>query len=122
MIPGTYTPKENKSNDYMLDRSVQRHFSYTGIRSLAAQDMAVQSDQSGVIADRTQENLVSADRAVIMVRQKLLKAARDLQAGKEPPEQSARRASARAPWTSSYRSMPIGVVKCMRLWRPKIRG
>jgi len=109
LIPGTYIPKENKSNDYLLDRSVQRHFSYTGIRSLAAQDMAVQSDQAGVIADRTQENLVSADRAVIMMRQKLLKAARDLEAGKEPPE-------AKRPESFSARAMDI-VIPIDADWR-----
>src|SRR5207248_859601 len=53
-----------------------------------AQDMAVQSEQFGVIADRTREHLVSADKAIIIMRQKLLAAARDLQAGKEPPEAS----------------------------------
>lgn len=86
LIPGTYVPIENSSNDYLIDRAAQRRFSYTGIRSLTAQDMAVQYDQAGVIADRTRENLVSADKAIIVVRQKLLKAVRDLQAGKEPPE------------------------------------
>lgn len=86
MIPGTYISKENQQNDYLIDRALQRNFSYTGIKSLAAQDMAVQSDQAGVVADRTLEHLVSSDQAVIMMRQKLLKAVRDLQAGREPPE------------------------------------
>lgn len=86
LIPGTFIPKENKSNDYLIDRAAQRKFSYTGIKSLTAQDVALQSDQAGVIADRTRENLVSADRAIIIMRQKLLKAVRDLQSGKEPPE------------------------------------
>ena len=66
--------------------------------------MAVQSDQNGVIADRTRENLVSADKAIIMLRQKLLKAARDLQNGKEPPE-------ARRPEAYSARAMDIVVPK-----------
>lgn len=88
LIPGTYLTKENRNNDYLQDRAAQRNFNYSGIKSLAAQDMAVQYDQAGVIADRTRENLVSADRAIIMMRQKLMKAARDLQAGKEPPEAS----------------------------------
>jgi phthalate 4,5-dioxygenase oxygenase subunit len=104
LIPGTYITKENKSNDYGMDRTAQRYFSYTGIKSLAAQDMAVQYDQAGVIADRTRENLVSADRAVIMMRQKLLKAARDLQAGKEPAEAS-------RPEKFNVRAMDIVVAK-----------
>jgi len=88
LIPGTYVPKENKSNNYLIDRAAQRNFTFTGIKSLPAQDMAVQADQHGVIADRTQENLVSSDRAIIMMRQRLLAAARNLQNGKEPPEAS----------------------------------
>ena len=88
LIPGTYVPKENKSNNYLIDRAAQRNFTFTGIKSLPAQDMAVQADQRGVIADRTQENLVSSDRAIIMMRQRLLAAARNLQNGKEPPEAS----------------------------------
>ena len=104
LLPGTYIPKENKTNDYLIDRDAQRHYSFTGIKSLPAQDMAVQSDQNGVIADRTRENLVSADKAIIMLRQKLLKAARDLQNGKEPPE-------ARRPEAYSARAMDIVVPK-----------
>lgn len=100
MIPGTYIPKENRHNDYLIDRAAQRRFSFTGIRSLPAQDMAVQTDQAGIIADRTRENLVSADKAIIVLRQKLLKAARDLQKGKEPPE-------ARKPEKFNARAMDI---------------
>jgi phthalate 4,5-dioxygenase oxygenase subunit len=104
LIPGTYVPKENKSNDYLLDRAAQRHYNFTGIKSLAAQDMAVQSDQAGVIADRTRENLVSADRAVLVMRQRLLKAARELKNGKEPPE-------AQRPEKYNVRAMDIVVPK-----------
>lgn len=104
MIPGTYIPKENRDNDYLLDRSLQRNFSYTGIKSLAAQDMAVQCDQAGIIADRTREHLVSSDRAVIMMRQKLLKSVRDLQNGQEPPE-------ARRPDKYNVRALDLVVSK-----------
>lgn len=114
LIPGTYIPQENKDNDYGLDRSMQRNFSYTGIKSLAAQDMAVQYDQAGVIADRTRENLVSADRAVIVMRQRLLKAARALQAGTEPPE-------ARRPEVFNVRAMDIVIPKDAD-WRQEMKS
>lgn len=104
LIPGTYIPKENKSNDYLIDRAAQRRFSFTGIRSLPAQDMAVQSDQAGVIADRSGEHLVPSDKAIIVLRQKLLKAARDLREGKEPPE-------ARRPEKYNVRAMDIVIPK-----------
>lgn len=67
----------------LIDRNAQKQFTYTGIKSLPAHDMAVQADQRGAIADRTQENLVSADRAIIAMRQCLITAARELQEGKE---------------------------------------
>jgi phenylpropionate dioxygenase-like ring-hydroxylating dioxygenase large terminal subunit len=86
LIPGTYTPKENKSNDYLIDREAQRKFSYTGIKSIPAQDMAIQADQGGPIMDRTREHLVSADAAIIAMRRRLLTAAKNLLAGQEPPE------------------------------------
>jgi phenylpropionate dioxygenase-like ring-hydroxylating dioxygenase large terminal subunit len=104
LLPASYIPKENNSNDYLIDRAMQRRFNFTGIKSLAAQDMAVQSDQAGVIADRTRENLVSADRAVLVMRQRLLKAARDLQAGKEPPETT-------RPEAFNVRAMDIVIAK-----------
>jgi phthalate 4,5-dioxygenase oxygenase subunit len=104
LIPGTYIPKENKDNDYLIDREAQRRFSFTGIKSLPAQDMAVQADQAGVIADRTRENLVSADTAIIVLRQRLLKAARELREGKEPPE-------AQRPQEYNVRAMDIVIPK-----------
>ena len=86
LIPGTYVPKENRGNDFLIDRDVQRRYSFSGIKSIPAQDMAVQTDQGGLIADRTLEHLVSSDSAIIALRSRLLKAARGLLEGTEPPE------------------------------------
>ena len=86
LIPGTFYAKENKSNDYLIDRAAQRMFSYTGIKSAPAQDFAVQEDQGGRFMDRTIERLVSSDEAIIKARRRLLKIAQDLQEGMEPPE------------------------------------
>jgi hypothetical protein len=47
------------------------------------QDAAVQ-ESMGPIQDRSKENLVSTDNAIIMARHRLLKAAREL-AASEPP-------------------------------------
>ena len=86
LVPGTYIPRENKGNDYLIDRAAQRDYSFTGIKSLPAQDMAVQADQGGPIADRTREQLASSDVAIIALRSRLLKAAKQLLDGTEPPE------------------------------------
>ena len=86
MIPGTWKTKENVFNDYNVDRVAQRNFSYTGIKTFPLQDIAMMENQWGPIADRTQEHLCSSDYAIIKVRRRLLKAAKDLVAGIEPEE------------------------------------
>lgn len=84
-VPGTFRPLINKDNDYMMDRAAQkaRRF-YSGVESIAIQDASVQ-ESMGPIADRTRENLVSTDNAIIMARYRLRKAALDLRNGVEPP-------------------------------------
>jgi hypothetical protein len=44
LIPGTFIPADNKSNDYHIDRVAQRNFSYTGIKTFPLQDMAMMED------------------------------------------------------------------------------
>ena len=83
-IPGTYRPKANKSNDYMIDRLLQKNYMYTGINNFPLQDIAVIEDQRGPIMDRTKEILNSADEINIHIRRQLIKAARELMQGKEP--------------------------------------
>jgi hypothetical protein len=76
----------NKDNDYMIDRAAQKvGLTYSGVRGIAMQDASVQ-ESMGPIQDRTKENLVSTDNAIIMARHRLRKAALDLQQkGKRPP-------------------------------------
>lgn len=88
MIPGTTTMKANQENDYLIDRDVQRTQTYTGIRSIVAQDMAMTEDQDGAILDRSREHLVSSDRTVIALRKKLLARVKALANGTEPLEAS----------------------------------
>ncbi|WP_102348900.1 Rieske 2Fe-2S domain-containing protein [Bacillus sp. Marseille-P3661] len=85
LIPGTLRPKQNKDNDYLIDRELQASGkSYTGILGIGAQDSAVQETQ-GAIADRSQERLGSSDAAIIAARRILLNAVKTLQAGGTPP-------------------------------------
>ena len=84
LIPGTPTPVENKSNEYNINRHLQKTYSFTGIKAFPIQDLAVQEDQWGPLADRTQEHLVKSDEMIIRYRRQLLKLARELEAGKEP--------------------------------------
>jgi phthalate 4,5-dioxygenase oxygenase subunit len=85
LIPGTFRPVINKDNDYRMDRQAQkRGETYCGVQGIAMQDAAVQ-ESMGPIQDRTKENLVSTDNAIIMARHRLLRAAQDLQKGIDPP-------------------------------------
>jgi phthalate 4,5-dioxygenase len=102
IIPGTFKPRETLENSYLIDRALQKTgSSFTGIKSIPAQDWAVQEDQGGPVADRSLEHLVSADEAIIQVRQRLLKALRGLQEGIEPLEPGA---------ASENRVRPIDIV------------
>ena len=87
-IPGTFKLKKNPSNDYMIDRALQKATSYTGITGVNTQDFALQEsmggDGSGPICDRSEENLGSTDKAIIAMRNLLLEATRDVAAGKRP--------------------------------------
>jgi hypothetical protein len=83
LIPGTFRPKDNKDNDYHIDRALQRSFSVSGIKSVPQQDRAV-SESMGLIVDRSKEHLGTSDVVIIAMRRRLIKAARDLEAGKEP--------------------------------------
>jgi hypothetical protein len=84
LIPGTYAPFGNKTNEYLIDREDQRTASYSGIKSAQLQDIALQESQ-GQIVDRTQEYLGTTDGAIIRCRRKLLQQAAALAKGVEPP-------------------------------------
>jgi phthalate 4,5-dioxygenase len=88
LIPGTFVPKRNLSNDYMIDRQRQKTISFTGITGLNTQDFALQESMGGAdgrpICDRTQEHLGSSDKAVIAMRNLLLEATRAVERGERP--------------------------------------
>ena len=88
LVPGTFSTKETYENDYLIDRAEQSAASFTGIKSIVAQDLAVTQDQGGygTIADRSREYLTSSDKAIIALRKRLLTRAKQLMGGIEPPE------------------------------------
>ncbi len=84
-IPGTYIPIQNKTNDYLMDRAKQKSgVSYSGIDGIGMQDASLQ-ESMGAIQDRTKENLTSTDNGVIMMRHRLIKAAKALAEKGVPP-------------------------------------
>jgi phthalate 4,5-dioxygenase oxygenase subunit len=75
---GRFRIDQNLSNDYQIDREAQaRGDSYTGIRGIRQQDMAVQ-ESMGPINDRTIEHLGTSDAMIIRTRRRLLRAAKEL--------------------------------------------
>jgi hypothetical protein len=71
------------SNDYLIDRQVQKTLTYTGIKGLGEQDFSVQEGM-GRIVDRTHERLGTSDIGIIAMRRRLMKAAADFQEGLVP--------------------------------------
>jgi hypothetical protein len=63
---------------------MQKTVNFTGIEEFLNQD-ACATESMGPIVDRTKEHLGASDSYVIQVRRFLLKAVKDLQAGKQPP-------------------------------------
>jgi hypothetical protein len=74
-----------KENDYLVDRDAQRNVSFSGLKEFVSQDRMV-TESMGPLFDRSQEHLGTTDKAVIKMRQMLIKAARDLEEhGTAPP-------------------------------------
>ena len=86
--PGEQTPDghkvRNKGNDYLIDRAVQKTGTFTGIHGVNTQDHAIQ-ESMGPIADRAQEHLGPADRAIIIMRKQLFQGIKVVEDGGDPP-------------------------------------
>lgn len=83
VYPGSFEPAANMGNDYLIDRSLQREVTFTGLGSIQTQDLAVQ-EAMGAVVDRSLEHLGTSDTAIIRARRKLLQGATDLLEGSEP--------------------------------------
>lgn len=79
-----YVPLRNRSNEYLVDRRLQREENFTGIVGVSEQDAAIQ-DSQGFIADRTNEMLGPTDVAVVHFRRLMLEAAKAVADGNSPP-------------------------------------
>jgi len=85
LIPGSTRPLANRDNDYLIDRALQKSGRYyNGVKGLAIQDASLQ-ESMGPIVDRSLENLVSTDNAIIQARRLMLKSAKNLAKLEHPP-------------------------------------
>src|SRR5262249_36576278 len=84
-VEGTYLPLRNRENNYLIDRNLQKHYSYSGIKGNNAQDAAMMENLGPTpIYDRTQEFLGHVDLGIVRARRRLLREVRELMEGKEP--------------------------------------
>jgi phthalate 4,5-dioxygenase oxygenase subunit len=82
---GRFRCVQNSANDYLVDRSVQRTRSFTGIEGIHVQDQAV-TESMGPITDYGFETLAASDRMIAITRRRLLLAAKALaEQGALPP-------------------------------------
>jgi hypothetical protein len=84
LIPGTFELKRNVSNDFLIDRQVQKTKTFTGIKGLNTQDIALQEGM-GPIVDRSREHLGTSDRAIVTMRRLLLEATYAVERGEPAP-------------------------------------
>ena len=77
LIPGTFMTRENRGNDYLIDRELQKTATVAGIKSVTQQDRAM-TDSMGPIYDRTKEHLGTSDAVIIAMRRRMLQLVRAL--------------------------------------------
>lgn len=81
---GRWRGVANRDNDYLIDRTAQKHTVFSGVQSVTVQDQVV-NESMGEIVDRTLEHLTISDLMVTRTRKRMLKAVRDHKDGAIPP-------------------------------------
>ena len=84
MRPSPSRRLKRLDNEYLIDRAAQKKTLMAGIWPIPEQDYAM-TESMGPMVDRTKEHLYPADAAIIRLRQMLIRAAKNLEAGREPP-------------------------------------
>jgi hypothetical protein len=80
-----YHMVRNRANRYRQDRESMKSWSYCGLGANFLPHDTCATEGPGPIQDRTQEHLGYTDQGIVAARQALLRAIRDVQAGREPP-------------------------------------
>ncbi len=94
--PGSFRPRANKDNDYLIDRRAQKEKrAYSGVFGFAMQDASLQ-ESMGAIQDLEREKLLPTDLGIVTARRMLLDAAQALGQGAEPPALDAAKQRVRA--------------------------
>ena len=75
----------NKDNDFNIDRKVQKTKRFSGIYGTPPEEDRAMTETMEPVLDRSKEHLGTSDIAIIAMRRRLLRLAKDLQKGIEPP-------------------------------------
>jgi len=79
-----YRLTRNQANRYRQDRESMKTKAFTGIGFNFQAHDAFATESQGPVQDRTNEHLVSSDKAIIAARKLLLNAIKDVQEGRQP--------------------------------------
>ena len=83
--PGSFIPKANRDNDYMMDRTAQKEKrAYSGVFGFSAQDYSLQ-ESMGPIQNHEAEQLLPTDKAIVMARRMLLEGVDAVANNEDPP-------------------------------------
>lgn len=107
-----FRKKRTLANNYGQDRQAMKNGSFTGIRGIVHQDIAMW-ETMGVKADRTRERLGASDLAIVEFRRRMVAAAREFQsvstaigtAGRSTPYASIRSFEGVAPKSTDWREL-----------------
>jgi phthalate 4,5-dioxygenase len=80
-----YRLVRNEANRFLQDRESMKTKTYAGMGSGFQAHDAFATASQGAIQDRTEEHLVSSDKAIVAARKLLAKAIDDVLEGREPP-------------------------------------
>lgn len=78
--PVTFRKVRNYDNNYLQDREAMKAGDFTGIYGIPCQDMAMW-ESMGKIADRSEDNLGTSDKAIFTFRTQMYRAAQAVQKG-----------------------------------------
>jgi phthalate 4,5-dioxygenase oxygenase subunit len=82
---GGITPRNYLAEaDYNIDREVQRTTTFSGVKDFVSQDLMV-TESMGPIYDRSQERLGTIDKAIIRMRNQLIRSAKSLEENSDAP-------------------------------------
>jgi phthalate 4,5-dioxygenase len=85
-VDAGYRRIRNAGNDYLQDRELQKTRIYSGIKAvIPAEQDGCATESMGPIYDRTREHLGYSDKTIIALRKILLRAAKGIREGRQPP-------------------------------------